>query len=54
MKKVGTPAGRPMKIVTDDKGRTRAVVDQKKIEAMKPVCARGKKAIKISRSPRPK
>lgn len=44
MKLRGTKAGKPMKIVVDETGRTRAVVDQKKIEAMKPVCARGGKA----------
>lgn len=44
MKLRGTKAGKPMKIVVDETGRTRAVLDQKKIEAMKPVCARGGKA----------
>lgn len=29
----GVKANRPMKLITDDKGKTRAVVDQKKIEA---------------------
>jgi len=56
MKKIlrGTPAGRPMNIVTDENGRTKAVVDFKKIEAIKPVCARGKTKQKFSRNPRPK
>ncbi len=52
MKLKGTPAGKPMRLVTDEKGRTRAVIDYKKIEAMKPVCARGKTKQKISRNPR--
>ncbi len=38
----GTKAGKPMKVITDAYGKTRVVVDQKKIEALKPVCARGK------------
>lgn len=33
MKITGIRANRPMKLITDDKGKTRAVVDQKKIEA---------------------
>ncbi len=36
----GTKAGKPMKIITDASGKTRVVVDQKKIEALKPVCSR--------------
>lgn len=40
MKLSGIRANRPMKIITDDKGRTRAVVDQKKIEAKLDVTAR--------------
>lgn len=43
MKLSGTKAGKPMKVIVDETGRTRAVVDHKKIEAMKPVCARGGK-----------
>ncbi len=43
----GVKAGKPMKLITDENGRTRAVVDQKKIEARKPVCARGKKRVTV-------
>lgn len=49
MKLRGVKAGRPLKLITDDKGKTRAVVDQKKIEAMKPICARGKPKVKIAK-----
>jgi hypothetical protein len=42
MKLKGTPAGKPMKIITKEDGKTVAVVDHKAIEAKKPVCARGK------------
>ena len=54
MKLTGIKAGKPMKLVTDENGRTKAVVDFKKIEALKPVCARGKTKQKFSRNPRPK
>ncbi len=47
MKHRGTKAGKPMKVITDASGKTRVVVDQKKVEAMKPVCARGKVKTKI-------
>lgn len=54
MKQTGTKAGKPMKVFVDETGRTRAVVDFKKIEALKPVCARGKVKTKIVRNPAPK
>jgi hypothetical protein len=41
----GTKAGKPVKII-EDNGKKRVVIDHAKIEAMKPVCARGKSATK--------
>ncbi len=54
MKLTGIKAGKPMKLVTDENGRTRAVVDHKAMEARKPVCARGKSKVKFTRNPAPK
>jgi hypothetical protein len=56
MRLTGIKANRPMKLVTDENGRTRAVVDQKKIEAKLDVSTRLQKRksrkIKVSRNPR--